>query len=253
MKGLLAAMMMFTRLPLWHWVSVDKRYFEEAIRYWPVIGFLTGFVTAGTFWLASFVLPVGIACVLAIIARVLLTGALHEDGLADFFDGFGGGTTKEKILAIMKDSHIGCYGTIGLLLYFLLYYSLLFAIGGSGVETSVLFAIILSADCFSKFCAAGMINTLSYVRKVEESKVHLLYNKVKLFLFAGVGFLVLIPFLFLDAYLWCAVFPALMMACGLRFFLKLKIGGYTGDCCGASVLLIEQVFYITIVALLFVC
>ncbi|WP_294140468.1 adenosylcobinamide-GDP ribazoletransferase [uncultured Sanguibacteroides sp.] len=252
MKGLLAAVMMFTRLPLWRWINVDKRYFEEAIRYWPLVGFLTGFITAVTLWLASFVLPVGIACILAIIARVLLTGALHEDGLADFFDGFGGGTSKERILAIMKDSHIGCYGTIGLILYFLLYYSLLSAIGESGVESPVLFAIILSADCFSKFCAALMTNTLSYVRKVEESKIRLLYNKVKFFIFAGVGFLVLIPFFFLDGYLWCAAFPALVMACGLRFFLQHKIGGYTGDCCGASVLLIEQVFYLTVVTLLFV-
>ena len=244
MRSLLAAIMMFTRLPLWRIVNVDKRYFTDVIKYWPLVGFLTGTVTGGVLWLAAQIVPLEVACILAIIARILLTGALHEDGLADFFDGFGGGTTKEKILAIMKDSHIGCYGTIGLLLYFLLYFCLLFAIGGSGVESSVLFGFFLSADCFSKFCAAGMINTLSYVRKVEESKVHLLYNKVKLFLFAGVGFLVLIPFLFLDAYLWCAVFPALMMACGLRFFLKLKIGGYTGDCCGASVLLAEQFFYI---------
>ena len=107
MRSLLAAIMMFTRLPLWRIVNVDKRYFTDVIKYWPLVGFLTGTATGGVLWVAAQVVPLEVACILAIIARVLLTGALHEDGLADFFDGFGGGTSKDKILAIMKDSHIG--------------------------------------------------------------------------------------------------------------------------------------------------
>ena len=66
----------------------------------------------------SFVLPPLAAVAIALSGRLLLTGALHEDGLADFCDGFGGGYTKERILAIMKDSHIGTYGVIGLIIYF---------------------------------------------------------------------------------------------------------------------------------------
>ena len=103
MRSLLAAIMMFTRLPLWRIVNVDKRYFTDVIKYWPLVGFLTGTVTGGVLWLAAQIVPLEVACILAIIARILLTWALHEDGLADFFDGFGGGTSKEKILAIMKD------------------------------------------------------------------------------------------------------------------------------------------------------
>ena len=121
MRSFLAAIMMFTRLPLWRVINVDKRYFTDVIKFWPLVGFLTGTVTGGVLWLTAQILPLEVACILAIIARLLLTGALHEDGLADFFDGFGGGTSKEKILAIMKDSHIGCYGTIGLVRYFILY------------------------------------------------------------------------------------------------------------------------------------
>lgn len=102
MRSLLATIMMFTRLPLWRIVNVDKRYFTDVIKYWPLVGFLTGTVTGGVLWLAAQIVPLEVACILAIIARILLTGALHEDGLADFFDGFGGGTSKEKILAIMK-------------------------------------------------------------------------------------------------------------------------------------------------------
>ena len=236
MRSLLAAIMMFTRLPLWRIVNVDKRYFTDVIKYWPLVGFLTGTVTGGVLWLAAQIVPLEVACILAIIARILLTGALHEDGLADFFDGFGGGTSKEKILAIMKDSHIGCYGTIGSLL--------------SSFDPAMIFPIVIAADCFSKLCAAVMVNTLPYVRKEEESKIKLVYSKVRTFIFVIVGLITLIPFFFLkDASFCFAMIPAILTAIGLRFFLKIKIGGYTGDCCGASVLIIEQVFYLSVLVI----
>ena len=59
-----------------------------------------------------------LAWIIAIVTRLLITGCLHEDGFADFLDGFGGGTTRERVLAIMKDSHLGTYGVIGLIAYF---------------------------------------------------------------------------------------------------------------------------------------
>ena len=215
------------------------------IKYWPIVGFLTGATTGGVLWVAAQFVPLEVACVLAIIARILLTGALHEDGLADFFDGFGGGTSKEKILAIMKDSHIGCYGTIGLVLYFMLYYSLL-----SSFDPAMVFPIVIAADCFSKLCTAVMINTLPYARKEEESKIKLVYSKVRTLIFVLVGVITLVPFFFLkDASFCFAMIPAVVTAIGLRFFLKLKIGGYTGDCCGASVLIIEQVFYLSVLVI----
>ena len=62
---------------------------------------------------------------LAVISRLFVTGCLHEDGLADCFDAFGGGTTRERTLAIMKDSHIGSYGVIGLIGYFALLWMLI--------------------------------------------------------------------------------------------------------------------------------
>ena len=245
MRSLLAAIMMFTRLPLWRIVNVDKRYFTDVIKYWPIVGFLTGATTGGVLWLAAQFVPLEVACVLAIIARILLTGALHEDGLADFFDGFGGGTSKEKILAIMKHSHIGCYGTIGLVLYFMLYYSLL-----SSFDPAMVFPIVIAADCFSKLCTAVIINTLPYARKEEESKIKLVYSKVRTLIFVLVGVITLVPFFFLkDASFCFAMIPAVVTAVGLRFFLKLKIGGYTGDCCGASVLIIEQVFYLSVLVI----
>lgn len=239
MRSFLAAIMMFTRLPLWRFVQVDKKYYSNVLLYWPLVGFITGFTTWAILYIVSTIgwadLP---ACILAIAARLLLTGALHEDGLADFFDGFGGGINKERILAIMKDSHIGSYGTIGLIVYFFLYASFLYSL-----PTNALAGIIIGADVLSKFATAFMINTLDYARTEETSKTKVLYNPISLHKFMLMAVICIIPLYFLSTNFW-AVIPMILITIGLRYYFKRKIGGYTGDCCGASVLLAEQAFYL---------
>ena len=243
MKSLLAAIMLFTRLPLWRVFKIDKTYYSNALLYWPLVGFITGAVTWGTLYLLSSVMPLVTACILAISVRLLLTGALHEDGLADFFDGFGGGTDKSAILRIMKDSHIGSYGTIGLIVYFILYISLLNYCGASA-------GIIIGADVLSKLCTAIMINTLPYARMEEESKVKVLYRKVHWYEFLIVA-IVCIAILWYISTPFLALVPVILTIIGLRAYFKYKIGGYTGDCCGATVLLAEQTFYISAVIITF--
>ena len=101
--NILAAFIFFTRLPFWKIREVPAECFKHVVPYWPLTGWLTGGIMAGTLWLTGQILPVSLAWIIAIIARLLVTGCLHEDGLADFLDGFGGGTTRERTLAIMKD------------------------------------------------------------------------------------------------------------------------------------------------------
>ena len=125
MLRILAALIFFTRLPFWKLGEVPAAYFKNIVSYWPIAGWMTAGCMALTLYVANICFPPSVAILLAIAARLLVTGCLHEDGLADFFDGFGGGTTRERILVIMKDSHIGSYGVIGLIGYFgLLYLSL---------------------------------------------------------------------------------------------------------------------------------
>ena len=112
-----AAFIFFTRLPFWRLRQPAADAFKRVVELWPLTGWLTGGVAALTLWGASTVLPYSLAVILAIGMRMLLTGALHEDGLADFFDGLGGGgRDRERILSIMKDSHIGTYGVLALVL-----------------------------------------------------------------------------------------------------------------------------------------
>ena len=176
MNNVLAAFIMLTRLPFWKIKEVPAECFKHVVPYWPLVGWLTGGVMAAVLWLAGQIMPVSLAWILALIARLLVTGCLHEDGLADFFDGFGGGTTRERTLAIMKDSHIGSYGVIGLICYFLLLFQL------HHLPLGLLCILVLSGDCWSEFCASQIVNYLPYARKEEDSK-----SKTVLQLWAGAG------------------------------------------------------------------
>ena len=84
--NLLAALIFFTRLPFWRLKEVPSACFKRVVPYWPLVGWLTGGIMAGTLWLAAQVMPITIAWIVAIVSRLLVTGCLHEDGLADFFD-----------------------------------------------------------------------------------------------------------------------------------------------------------------------
>lgn len=177
------------------------------------------------------------------ISRLLITGCLHEDGLADFFDGFGGGTSRERVLAIMKDSHIGSYGVIGLIFYFGLFYSLL-----SSLPIAIAGCAILAGDPFSKGVSSMIINRLPYARKEEEAKNKTVYSRMTSLEYAFSIICGLLPLLWLPkpVYLLAGIFPIFTWYF-LTSFMKKKIQGYTGDCCGATFLLCELSFYLGIV------
>src|SRR4051812_43461768 len=119
------ALMFYTRIPCPKNIDHNPDYLNKATRYFPLIGWIVGSISFLAFYVSSLFLSIESAIILAIIASILTTGAFHEDGFADVCDGFGGGWTKEKILLIMKDSAIGAYGAIGLVLLFLLKFKLL--------------------------------------------------------------------------------------------------------------------------------
>ena len=160
-----ASLIFFTRLPFWRIRQVDAKYFKHVVDYWPFAGWLTGGTAALVFWLVSGILPVTTAALAATGTRLWLTGALHEDGLADFCDGFGGGTTRERTLAIMKDSHIGTYGVLGLVFYIGLLISLV-----SALPLCMAPAIIFTADVYAKACSSFIILQLPYAGRQNKPK-----------------------------------------------------------------------------------
>ena len=242
--NLLAAFIFFTRLPFWRLKEVPSECFKHVVPYWPWVGWLTGGLMAMVLGLGSQVMPVSLAWILAIVTRLLVTGALHEDGLADFFDGFGGGTTRERTLTIMKDSHIGTYGVIGLIVYFLLMLEL------RHLPIPVLCTLVVCGDCWGKLCASQLINFLPYARKEEDSKAKVIYNRMsgkELFFCIAGGAL---PLLLLPSSLWLALIaPCLVLAFLIRM-MKRRLQGYTGDCCGATFLMCEMAFYLSALILM---
>ena len=242
--NLLAAFIFFTRLPFWRLKEVPSECFKHVVPYWPWVGWLTGSVMAMVLALGSLVMPVSLAWIWAIVTRLLITGALHEDGLADFFDGFGGGTTRERTLAIMKDSHIGTYGVIGLIVYFLLMLEL------RHLPVSMLCTLILCGDCWGKLCASQLINFLPYARKEEDSKAKVIYNRMsskELFICIMGGTL---PLWLLPLSLWGALVPPCLVLAFLILLMKRRLQGYTGDCCGATFLMCEMAFYLSALILI---
>jgi adenosylcobinamide-GDP ribazoletransferase len=255
----LASFIFFTRLPFWRLRQPPKTCYESVVEYWPLTGWLTGGLMAATLFVGSMYLPWVVAVVLAIVVRLLVTGALHEDGLADFFDGFGGGgSDRSRILAIMKDSHIGTYGVLGLVVYELLLTAALFSIGdgaamplplsldGRGMAALA----ILAADPYAKMVAAQLVIMMPYARREDEAKARVVYRKMDWR--AGVGLAVqgLLP---MAAFLWLTGLPwqmVIFIPCVLMYFLYLliwrRLRGYTGDCCGAVCLLVELAVYLVI-------
>ena len=239
-----AALIFFTRLPFWRVYQPPQACYKAVVEFWPLTGWLTGGAMAATLYLVSLVLPWPVAVIAAIIVRLLITGALHEDGLADFLDGFGGGGDRDRILAIMKDSHIGTYGVLGLILYLSLLGAALYSM------TPIIAALtVFAADPFSKMVASQLINMLPYARREEEAKNKTVYRKPSLA--AGLsltvqGLLPMALMIWLTGISWYFVIaiPAVVMYFLYLLMLR-KIKGYTGDCCGAVCLLVELAVYLT--------
>lgn len=244
MKGLLAAITLFTRIPAWKAAELKPEDYRKAVVYWPLTGWITGSLAAAVIYSLSFILPLLPAIIVGLTARLLLTCALHEDGLADFCDGFGGGHDREKILAIMKDSHIGTYGVIALISLLLLEVSLL-----SSLPAKLAACAIFAADPFAKTCASQLINFLEYARP-EGAKNKILYARMTtggfgLNLTAGLLPMILLSY-FVFWELLSLIFPVLVAVCLIRYMRK-KIEGYTGDCCGATYLICETAMLLGIV------
>ncbi|MBQ9667700.1 MAG: adenosylcobinamide-GDP ribazoletransferase [Prevotella sp.] len=239
-----AAFIYFTRLPFWRIHQPSRESYDSVVEWWPLVGWLTGGLMAATLYFGSMVFPSMVAVVLAIVVRMLTTGALHEDGLADFFDGFGGGgTDRQRVLDIMKDSRIGTYGVLALLLYVLLLFFSLYS-----MPPRVAALCILAADPYSKMAASQLIMMMPYARTAEQAKSKTVYRRPSTA--AGVslalqGLLPMALLLWLTDVEWELVIfvPALVMYF-LYMLIWRRLRGYTGDCCGAVCLLVELTVYL---------
>ena len=243
LKLLFMAIMFYTRIPVPKSVGFSGDNLNKATRYFPLVGIIVGGFGATVFYFSSCVFSVYLAITLSIAAMVLLTGAFHEDAFSDFCDGFGGGYTKEKILEIMKDSRIGTYGAVGLILLILTKVLLL-----SEIDPLKIPLILISAHALSRANPVLLMFSSKYVREDSTSKSKPVGESKSVItlviaLFFGLSPLILVPY---------KIIPFLLLAMMLiflyfRYYVHKKLGGYTGDVLGALQQLSEVGFYITFI------
>ena len=247
-----AALMFYTRVPVPVTYEHSDHNFNQSRKYFPLIGVMAGAVAVLVILLSVVVLPLSVSVALSMVATILFTGAFHEDGFADCCDGFGGGWDKTQILTIMKDSRVGAYATIGMIMILGLKFQALFETGLISVYLLVL--VVLNGHTLSRIGASVAIEQLSYVQDIDKSKIKPI-NIASLSLSDwSISCLFAVPALVLLAIrqpiaLLALPVMALFYWLMCRYFTK-RIGGYTGDCLGAMQQVLELVFYLVVLAVL---
>lgn len=232
----------FTRIPVPSF-PYDATYLSRGTRYFPLVGAVVGGLGALCFMLFSYLgCSDHLSVFISMAATIFITGAFHEDGFADVCDGFGGGWTKEKIMTIMKDSAIGAYGAIGIILLLGAKFLML-----SEIPSASFPIILIIGHTYSRFNSVGMIYTSQYVRMDESSKSKPLRDKqisIKDIIIALL--ITAIPFIFIPWKLALFILPLpILISAYNRHYFKRWLGGYTGDCLGANQQLTEIAIYLS--------
>lgn len=240
-----------TRLPVPPFYIYSEESLARSSRYFPLIGWI---VSAGASF-ASYgfaqILPIEISILLGMIISVLITGGFHEDGLADVCDAFGGGWNKEKILEIMKDSRIGTFGSIGLILSLGLKFFLLVEL--FKFSPKIFLFTSWFAHSASRWSAMVLMMLIPYARDNDLSKSKPIVKELFVSDFLVSAFFGCFPaFYFVNNY--PKQFPHVLLGFGfasmmvfyLRYYFKKWIEGFTGDCLGFTQQVTELLFYLGI-------
>lgn len=252
----LLALQFFTRVPvtgrLADWVGYSPAMLRASAAHFPGVGWLVGVVLGAVFFALLWLLPPvsarpWVAAIGATIAGVLITGAFHEDGLADLFDGLGGSADRARALVIMKDSRIGSFGAIALVLALLAKVALLALLAQTGALRAVF--VLFAAQVISRATPLLLIYTMAHVGDADGSKSKPLADNLSTAaLFAGGLWtalaMLLVVWLYPSAPWWGAVLGALLGTLWMRGWLMRRLQGFTGDGLGATQQLSEILFYL---------
>ncbi|WP_312558035.1 adenosylcobinamide-GDP ribazoletransferase [Empedobacter brevis] len=245
----LTALMFFTRIPIPFKISYSNEIMNQSQKYYAAIGLLAGIFNAFIYSICQFIFPIDITIILTMITSILLTGAFHEDGFTDVCDSFGGGYGKEKILTIMKDSRIGAYGVIGVVLLLLLKFSSLVHLAENNFWLMIF--TLVTAHSVSRFFSGMMIYTHEYVTDIDNSKSKPMANKALPIKNLIISFIFcLTPFVIFGKWKFLLILPFCYLGnVYLGWYFKKYIGGYTGDCLGTVQQVTEVLFYLGILIL----
>ena len=233
------ALQFFTRLPIPRWVGYEPAWLQQCAGYFPLVGALVGGASAALLWAALQLFPATVAVGLAMAASIWLTGGFHEDGLADTCDGLGGAVSRDKALTIMKDSRIGSYGALGLLLVLGLKAAALVSLADT--DAALALQALLWSHMASRAAPVWLMHSLPYAGDAEHAKAKPLATQI-----SGPGLLLALGWVLGAAALmgWaqpenipllaCAALTVAGLCLYMQSLLERRLGGYTGDNLGAT-------------------
>ncbi len=230
------ALQFLTRVPIPRWVGFEPDWLHASARYFSLVGVAVGAVCAAVLWATSLWWPQSVGAILAVLASLVLTGAFHEDGLADTFDALGGMVSKERALQIMKDSRIGTYGAVALVMALLLKVTLL---GHMPLPMALGLAVL--AHSASRASAVVLMCALPYAGDPTHTKAKPMAHQVSrwggavaclwpLLLTLSLGFTHCVSWLALGM-AWAALGVATVLC---KAWWQRRLGGITGDTLGAT-------------------
>lgn len=247
----LVALGFLTRIPVMYLSDFEQRDLDAALKYFPLVGMLVGALGAIVYWLALQTLPPALAVVLSMASTIYLTGAFHEDGLADSVDGIGGGWEREQMLTIMQDSRLGTFGAVALFGALFTKFQTLNHLSPAWVSV-----MLVVAHALSRLAAVWMMTSMPLAKLNGKSKP--LATQLSKSDLCVANILGLMPLLFFGYFLVlsigniarvslliCMLFiPMLLIGWWWRQKVFKCLGGYTGDTLGAMQQLTELALYL---------
>ena len=236
LRLLFVALQFLTRVPVPRWVGFEPAWLNRSARWFPLVGLFVGAVAGAVLWAASVAFPPAVAVGLSIGASVLLTGGFHEDGLADTADALGGAVSRERALEIMKDSRIGTYGALALIIVLGLK-----AVVLASMLPALAVPALLLAHTASRAAAVVLIRVLPYAGDIAHAKAKPLAQRV-----SDAGVVVALATVIVVGAVLVACVPShgLLVVTGLVLliigtvwsirWLRRRLGGCTGDTLGAT-------------------
>jgi adenosylcobinamide-GDP ribazoletransferase len=225
-------------------IPYEQDSLARAVKYFPIVGLLIGSGSVLLYSLFAPHLPLAIVALLIVVYLVAITGCLHEDGLADSADGFGGGWEREKVLAIMRDSRIGTYGALAVALSLFARVLLIASLPRTQVE-----AYLIVAPVLSRWTTLPLSFYLPPARERSEDQVDGQGARIARLttrggLIIGTLFMCVLVFALLRIRTLVPVLASVGVTLGTALYYKRRIGGITGDCFGATNLLAEIAVYL---------
>lgn len=244
--GFLLALAFLTRIPVRLPPAAVGVPLARAVWAFPLVGMIVG-AAGGAVYAGAWALglPPALAALLAVTAQLLLTGALHEDGLADTADGFGGGTSVERKLAIMRDSRIGTYGVCAVAL------ALAFRVGAIAALAHPLAVatLAMAAAALSRAAMAALMVRMSPARSEGLGASAGRPRAHDGWIAALVGLAIaLLPVILTSYAPILVILPAIFAASMVSALAQRQIGGYTGDVLGAAQQAVEIAVLLIFVA-----